>query len=95
MFTLRILVYLSLFLLVFTACAHSQRLNEVDVLALANEAATKSGYSLEDYKKPKIHFELTKKGRWTVFFYSKLNPLIHFLVWVDDQTGNTEVMLGE
>ena len=83
---------LSIFL--FAPFAYCARLNESDVLALAKEAAEKAGYKLEEYEEPKVRFKPTK-NEWVATFYSKINPLVHFFVWVDDQTGRIHVMGGE
>jgi hypothetical protein len=73
------------------------RLNQVEVVRIAREAATKHGYHVADYKDPQAHYEFTRKDKtWTVFYGGKV-PAVgnHFLVWVDDQTGVAEVMPGE
>jgi hypothetical protein len=73
------------------------RLNQVEVVRIAGEAATKHGYHVADYKDPQTHYEFTRKDKtWTVFYDGKVPAAgNHFLVWVDDQTGVARVMPGE
>jgi hypothetical protein len=79
----------------FATFAHCAHLNESEVVALAKEAAERAGYRLENYEEPNVRFELDKTDEWVVTFRSKINPLVHFFVTVDDQTGNTKLMPGE
>jgi hypothetical protein len=90
------IVKILIIILLFTSCAHHPQINQENAIQLAKKAAIKSGYKIEDYKEPVAHFEFTRKNKtWTVFFDARGNSLSHFLVWVDDKTGKTNVVPGE
>ena len=74
------------------------RMSRDDVLKAANSAAIKAGYTLTEYGAPEAHYEFVRKDkRWTVFYNMKPPTPAggHFHVWVEDQTGKTQVMRGE
>jgi hypothetical protein len=85
-------------IMLVVGCVRSPKLKQADVVLVASRAATNAGYKIEKYKEPEAHFEFVhKNGTWTVFFVSKppTPPGGHFLVWVDDKTGKTQVKPGE
>src|SRR5437773_10132051 len=73
------------------------RLSQAQAVRIAAEAATKHGYRLTDYKDPQAHYQFTRKDMtWSVFYDGRVPmPGHHFLVWVDDRTGEARVMPGE
>jgi hypothetical protein len=68
-----------------------------DVVALANREASRRGYDLTKYEKPRPAYEFTRKDQiWTVFYDGKQKrPSNHFQVWVNDVTGECQLMSGE
>src|SRR5688572_2227261 len=72
-------------------------LKEHEVIKLANAAAMKKGYKLEDYEKPKAKYEVSwEPASWIVSYQGKLRaPGNHFFVIVDDKTKSTELWPGE
>ncbi len=95
----RLFQCLALALLMCSAgCGHSARMSQDDVVKAANSAAVNAGYALAKYGVPKAHYEFVRKDKtWTVFYTMKppTPPGGHFQVWVEDQTGKTQVMRGE
>lgn len=74
------------------------RMTPDQVLQTAKEAAKTKGYALGDYLDVKIEFTPQHKNRqWAVFFQrnSPALPGAHFLVWINDETGEAELMRGE
>lgn len=88
--------------LVLSACAashlnaHSPKLTENEVVAIANQAAEASGADLSQFSKPEAYFEYVAKDyNWAVF-YQGIKPTIgnHFLVVVNDRTRGTQLSGG-
>jgi hypothetical protein len=76
--------------------ANGTRLAETNVFRIAGEAAVKAGFRLADFKDPEVHSSAARGATWTVFYEGKVPvPGNHFLVWVDDRTGDAQVMPGE
>jgi len=73
------------------------RLKPSEAIALASAAAKKHGFDLAKFRQSSICFNASKgPGQWTVFFDGREVRLgNHFLVWVRDDTGATEIMLGQ
>ena len=69
-------------------------MTQADIIHISNQAAMKAGFRLADFEPPSVTAPMN--GKWTVFYEGK-TPVLgnHFLVWVDDRTGKTKVMLGE
>ena len=68
------------------------------ILHIAQDLAKTKGYALHEYLEVKIDFDpQDKKHPWTVFFDHNppARPGEHFLVWVDDATGEAQLMTGE
>jgi hypothetical protein len=82
---------------VVAAPALPAKLTEDQVIKLANAAAKRSGYKLEDHEAPKARYEAEGRGgSWYVFYQAKARrPGGHFYVTVDDRTKSTEVWPGE
>lgn len=77
---------------------NTSRMTPDQVVEIANEAAKAKGYVLDKYLNPKIEFSPQHKGReWMVFFERNFTapPGAHFLVWIDDETGEALLMSGE
>jgi hypothetical protein len=72
-------------------------LTQAEAVRIAGEAAVKHGYRLADYEEPQAHYEFTHKDRtWVIFYVGKVRlPGNHFLVWVDDRTGEVRVVGGK
>ena len=78
--------------------AEVTHMSRAEVIETANHAATEAGYRLGDYGVPEAPYQFTKKNKtWTVFYKMKspTPPGGHFLVWIEDETGNTQIMKGE
>lgn len=72
------------------------RRDELEVIAIAKEAAQKSGYDPNRYGPPEVRYEPVEEDRtWSVIFHG-LNDVIgnHFLVVVDDRTGRAALHGG-
>jgi hypothetical protein len=68
--------------------------SEEKVIALANAEAVKQGSDLAKFEPPKV--EYGAGWRWTVLYDGKDKlPGNHFLVWVNDRTGECQLMHGE
>jgi hypothetical protein len=86
----------ALSLIFLSAFANNPKMKEVEVIIIAKKAVVKAGYKIEEFKEPTVRFESTEKDRtWMVLFVEKVNPLRSFLVLVNDETGETEIMPGE
>jgi hypothetical protein len=58
-------------------------------------AANLNGISLDQYEKPETHYSEMNKS-WAVFFEGKEKaPGNQFLVIVNDETGETEIVRGK
>lgn len=69
------------------------QLAQSEAIRIAAEAAVSSGYVLAEYEEPRVEYE---HPRWTVLYEGRVaTPGNHFLVWVDDETGEPQVMAGE
>ncbi|GAC1368697.1 MAG: hypothetical protein NVSMB32_13720 [Actinomycetota bacterium] len=67
-------------------------MTEDEVVAAARQLATSEGRDLSRYQEPSA--KLTD-GRWGVLFQGKsLAPGNHFLVTIDDQTGESRMVGG-
>ncbi len=82
-----------------TGCAHTRptgaRLTSSDVVRIAEQAATRDGIILSDYKRPDARYR--QDGSWFVFFDGRgLIKTVgsHFAVFVDDRTGEARVDYG-
>ncbi len=66
------------------------------VTDLARSAAKANGYELDSFAAPRITFN-SESEQWSLFFEGTVvpSPGNHFLVIVDDKTGNTSVRHGE
>ena len=100
MHTSKLLRCLALALLMCAAagCGQRARMSRDDVIKAANSAAIEAGYKLARYGVPEARYQFVNKDkRWTVSYTMKppTPPGGHFLVWVEDQTGKTQVMPGE
>ncbi len=73
------------------------RLSKAEAIRIAQKEAAKRGYRLSRYEAPHARYEFTRKDKsWTIFYDGKVpKPGNHFLVWVDDRTGEARVMPGE
>jgi hypothetical protein len=70
------------------------RLSPSEAVAVASSAAKKSGTSLEKFRQTSLCFDASK-NRWTVYFDGvEPMPGNHFLVWVRDDTGSTQIKGG-
>lgn len=71
--------------------------NKNSIINLANQKATQEGFDLTKYDTPHAEYDSTaKEQEWTVFYEGKIKkPGNHFLVWVNDDNGNCELMRGE
>lgn len=68
------------------------RLTQDQATRIAKEVAVKQGYHLKEYLKPTADYGYLRKGEWMAFFECKAPvPSRNFAVWINDQTGNTEV----
>ena len=69
------------------------RLTQAVATRIAEETAEKHGYHLADYRRAKAHYEmLGKEKTWSAFFESKAPiPGNHFMVWIDDRSGEAQV----
>lgn len=70
------------------------RLSEKEAIRIAEEAAVKHGYRLQDYiKMREPNYEgLGKANTWSVFFECKApTPSKQFTVWIDDRTGESRI----
>ncbi len=72
-------------------------MSQTQAVGIAGKAAVKHGYRLADYKDPQAHYEFTRKDKtWSVFYDCKVPmPGHHFLVSVDDRTGEARVVPGK
>jgi hypothetical protein len=91
------LFIITIIISLFFGCSRSPRLSENEVIAIANNAAERAGHILSEYDKPRAKFNfVSKDSTWTVFYDGKIPaPGNHFMIWVKDQTGETQVMEGE
>jgi len=66
-------------------------------VALANAEAIRRGYDLKEFETPRCEYDASKPDNaWTVLYDGKVKaPGNHFLVWVNDQTGQCKLMPGE
>jgi hypothetical protein len=73
------------------------KLTAEKAIALANAEASKQGFDLDKYNSPKAHYETGSKDKiWTVFYDGKVKmPGHHFLVVVDDETNDCQLMRGK
>ena len=74
------------------------RMEPEQVLRIAKDAAKAKGYALDEYLDVKLEFTPQHTNhQWTVFFEhnSPARPGAHFLVWVNDKTGEAQLMHGE
>src|SRR5437016_743596 len=90
--------------LLLSGCAHYKQMTDGGAIRIADRAAMKHGFHLADFEPARV---LSHEGhRWSVFYDGKIPPadrngLVelklgnHFVVWVDDRTGATQMMLGE
>jgi hypothetical protein len=96
------LMVLGSLFVVLIACAgsgrysHAPRLTEEHVIAIANAAARDEHADLSKYRAPQAYFEYVKKDWSWAIFYDGIEPTIgnHFMVVVDDRTGDAEVVRG-
>ncbi|MDA8099259.1 MAG: hypothetical protein M0042_06505 [Nitrospiraceae bacterium] len=74
-----------------------RNLSPEQAISLANQEAVRKGFDLSQYEKPRADYEILKKDKtWTVSYEGKKKlPGNHFLVWVNDQTGECKLMPGE
>ena len=72
-------------------------LRQVEVIAIANRAAVRAGYSLGDFQDPVARFEAEHKDCiWSVAYDGKLRmPGNYFLVIVRDRSKRTQVVGGK
>jgi len=79
------------------ACgAHGPHLTRDAAARQAMMAAIKEGYTLRDYKLPVVRPPEGSQARWSVQFDAlEGKPGGHLLVWVDDRTGDTQVVPGK
>jgi hypothetical protein len=92
-------------LLLFMGCSDSAktldvkpagaRLSPREVIEMAKRAGEHNGMKLDDYKKPEFSYRATKEKTWSVFFDGRV-PMHgnHFMVVVDDQTGEAHYVGG-
>jgi hypothetical protein len=73
------------------------RLSLAKVIRIAKQTAQLQGRNLRDYQEPEAHYEFTRKdSSWSVFFDGRIPmPGNHFLVTVDDRTGEAVLQGGE
>ena len=70
------------------------RLTQDKVLVLANREAKRSGYDLSKYETPKASFRQEDRT-WNIHYEGEKNvPGNHFVVWVDDLTGECKIHRG-
>jgi hypothetical protein len=68
------------------------RLSQEEATRIAREAAVKHGYRLADYRKGTANYGFLRDGFWMALFESKAPALTNnFEVWIDDQTGDTQI----
>ena len=99
--TLRFVAGLSL-ALVLTSCANRKFLTDADAIRVADQAATKSGYRLEDYYR--VQATRLDENHWLVLYDGKVSSLPdgtikfevwnHFSVWVNERTEGAQIMRG-
>jgi len=72
-------------------------MTKADVVAIANAEASRQGYDLEEYETPRAEYEFTANDQtWSVFYEGKEKvPGNHFLIIINDRTGNCQLMRGE
>ena len=75
------------------------KISKTQAVSLAKQAAVKAGYKVEEYNFGIEEDFLGGRPCWTFFFELKrkimvLGGLNHFGVWVDKETGHTEVFGG-
>jgi len=59
-------------------------------------AAVSEGYTLRDYKLPAVSPPGGSRAKWLVRFDAlEGKPARPFLVWVDDRTGDAQVVSGK
>ena len=66
------------------------------VKKIAKRTAQKEDISMGQYSIETIDYKPESKNHWTVFFEG--HPKLigdHFLVWVNDKTGEAQLMWGE
>jgi hypothetical protein len=88
--------------LVLTGCANRKFLTDADAIRVADQAATKAGYRLEDYYP--IQVARLDENHWLVLYDGKISPLPdgpmelklgnHFSVWVNERTEGAQIMRG-
>jgi hypothetical protein len=83
------------FIAVSVGCATTRHLTEADVIDIAQSAAVKEGYRLEDYKQPSASYDAKDKSWWV--FYDHKPPGFpggHFSVRVYDETKEAQLFHG-
>lgn len=67
------------------------------VLHIAKQSAMAAGYVPDDYKAELQFTPQHTDHQWTVSFqrHAPTPPGVHFLVWVNDETGKAQLMRGQ
>jgi len=96
--------------LLVAGCAHAPRqtgpssatdtkpvgasLSTAEAIRIAKQAAQRQGVQLHDFKEPKAQFTSKDHSWWLLFDGQVPMPGNHFVVSIDDPTGNTRFFPG-
>ncbi len=66
------------------------------VIADSKEYAVQRGRSLKEYFIDRVDYDASKE-EWAIFFQGNMPtpPGVHFLVWIDEKTGEKKLAMGQ
>jgi hypothetical protein len=69
-----------------------KRMTQTQIVAAGQQFAAERGYSLTDYKQPRLSFR-SEDHTWSLWFWGKERTAGNYLlIAVDDQTGRAELI---